>query len=170
MKRLFALCVAAFIAAPALGQDFPKPGPEIEMLKKLVGNWDATMKVGGMESKCTCTYSMSLGGLWLSSKFEGDMGGGMKFEGHGMDSYDAKKKKFIGVWFDSMSTLPMVMEGDYNAAAKTMTMVGEARDMEGKMAKHKIVTTMKDENTFDFAMYVGDAKDPMFTIVYKRKK
>ena len=95
----------------------PKPGPEIEMLKKLVGTWTTTMKFGMTESKGASTYSMALGGLWLSSKFDSDSPFG-KFEGYGMDSYDAVKKKYIGVWFDSMSTLPMSMEGDYDAATK----------------------------------------------------
>lgn len=170
MNRLFAFCVAALWASPVLAQEMPKPGPEHEQLKKMVGNWDATMKFGGMESKCSAVYSMDLGGMWLSSKFEGDMGGGMKFLGHGMDSYDAVKKKYIGVWFDSMSALPMVMEGNYDEKTKTMTMVGDARNAQGKMTKHKVVTVRKDDDTFDFGMYEGDAKEPMFTITYKRKK
>ena len=94
----------------------------------------------------------------------------MKFLGHGMDSYDAVKKKYIGVWFDSMSALPMVMEGNYDEKTKTMTMVGDARNAQGKMTKHKVVTVRKDDDTFDFGMYEGDAKEPMFTITYKRKK
>ena len=51
-----------------------------------------------------------------------------------------------------------------------MTMSGEARDHTGKMNKHKIVTVMKDADTMEFAMYVGDSKEPGFTISYNRKK
>ena len=40
----------------------------------------------------------------------------------------------------------------------------------GKPTKHKTVSEMPDDNTINFAMYMGDAKEPMFTIVYKRKK
>jgi hypothetical protein len=69
-----------------------------------------------------------------------------------------------------MSTVPMTMEGTYDQAKKTMIMIGEAPGMDGKMAKHRIVSVMPDDNTIDFAMYVGDAKEPAFTILYKRKK
>jgi hypothetical protein len=71
---------------------------------------------------------------------------------------------------DSMTTSPMVMEGSFDKATRTMTMVGDMPGPDGKMAKHKIVNKMPDDNTIEFAMYVGDGKDPMMTIHYKRKK
>jgi hypothetical protein len=166
----FAVALAAAVAAPsARGQEPPKPGKEHAELKKLEGVWDTTMKMAGQESKGTATYKMDLGGLWLVSNFEGSFGG-MKFSGRGYDSYDAGKKKYVGVWFDSMSTTPLVMEGTQDPASKTMTMVGEALGMDGKMAKHKAVSKMVDDNTMQFGMYVGDAKEPAFTILYKRRK
>ena len=76
----------------------------------------------------------------------------------------------MGIWLDSMSTSPMVMEGTYDKDKKTLTMVGEGPGMDGKPAKHKAVTEMKDNDNMEFAMYVGEGKDPAFTISYKRKK
>ena len=165
-----AVALAAVVAAPtARAQDSAKPGPEHAHLKKMEGTWDTTMKMAGMESKGTATYKMELGGLWLVSYFEGSFGP-EKFSGRGFDSYDAKKKKFVGVWFDSMTTTPMNMEGNYDAAKKTLTMVGEAPGMDGKPTKHTAVSVMPDDNTMNFSMYAGDAKEPAFTIVYKRRK
>ena len=166
----FAVAVAALVvASSARAQEFSKPGPEHAFLKKQEGTWDTTMKMAGMESKGTATYKMELGGLWLVSYFEGAFAG-EKFSGRGLDSYDAKKKKFVGVWFDSMTTTPMHMEGTYDAAKKTLTMVGEAPGMDGKPQKHTAVSHMPDDNTINFSMYAGDAKEPAFTIVYKRRK
>jgi hypothetical protein len=166
----FAAIALAVVAAPAVrAQEFPKPGPEHEILKKQVGTWDATMKMEGMESKAVATYKMDLGGLWLASTFEGDLGG-IKFSGRGMDSYDAAKKKYVGVWIDSMSTSPMVMEGTYDKEKKTLTMVGEGPGMDGKPMKYRAVSEMPNDDTINFSMYMGDAKQPAFTIVYKRKK
>jgi hypothetical protein len=162
---LFALAAPAVSAQPAP----PKPGPEHDVFKKLVGTWDTTMKAGGMEFKGTATYKMELGGLWLGSALEMDLGG-MKFEGKGMDTYDATKKKYISVFFDSMGTSPMVMEGTYDKDKKTLTLEGEGPGTDGKPAKWKSVSTMPDNDTLNFSMYVGGAKEPMFTIVYKRKK
>ncbi len=172
MKTFHGLAAIAVLisAVPfAAAQDFPKPGPEHEMLKKWVGTWDTTMKMAGMESKGTATYKMELGGLWLVSTFEGEVAGA-KFSGKGLDSYDATKKKFVGVWVDSMSTSPMTMEGTYDKGKKTLTMVGEGPGEDGKPTKHKTVSEMKDDDTVHFSMYMGDGKEPMFTILYKRKK
>jgi Protein of unknown function (DUF1579) len=165
-----AVALAAAVAAPsARAQEPPKPGREHAELKKLEGVWDTTMKMAGQETKGTATYKMDLGGLWLVSHFEGSFGG-MKFSGRGYDSYDAGKKKYVGVWFDSMTTTPMVMEGTLDPATKTMTMVGEGPGMDRKIVKHKTVSKMVDDDTMQFGMYVGDAKEPAFTILYKRKK
>ena len=173
--RTVSWCCAAALAgiltastAPAQ-PPLPKPGAEHAILKKMEGAWDATMKFGGMESKGTMTYKMDLGGLWLVSSFDGEFGG-MKFQGKGLDSYDAGKKKYVGVWVDSMVTAPMLFEGDYDKAKKTLTMVGDGPGLDGKPAKWKSVTEMPDENSINFGMYLGDGKEPMFTITYKRKK
>src|SRR5262249_32330939 len=90
--------------APAQGP--PKPGPEHELLKKHVGTWDTTMKADGMEFKGVVTFKMELGGLWLVGSLESDLAG-QKFSGRSMDTYDAAKKKYVGLWFDSMSTTHM---------------------------------------------------------------
>ena len=173
MKMVRCLCafvLAAVLAAPAVqAQEGPKPGPEHEVLKKLVGNWDLVMKFGGMETKGKVTYKMDLGGLWLTSELESELFGA-KFQGRSLDSYDATKKKYVGIWVDSMSTSPMVMEGTYDAAKKTLTMSGEGPGMDGKPTKYKSTSEMPDDDTINFTMYVGDGKDPAFTITYKRKK
>lgn len=169
--RLFAAAALAVgLAAPtARAQEPPKPGPEHEMLKKLEGTWEATMKGMGMESKGTMTYKMEVGGLWLTSNFEGDFGG-MKFQGKGFDTYDAGKKKFIGVWVDSMMTVPLIMEGTYDADKKAMTLIGEGPGPDGKPTKMRTVSHFQDADTMHFEMFMGDSKEPGFTISYKRKK
>jgi hypothetical protein len=172
MKTVHWVCALALcaFAAPASAQPAPpKPGPEHDMLKKLVGNWDTTMKTGEAEFKGTATYKMELGGLWLASSIDMDLGG-MKFQGKGMDTYDATKKKFVSVFFDSMGTTPMVMEGTFDKEKKALTLVGDAPGLDGKPTKWKSVSTLPDDDTIDFRMYVGDAKEPMFAITYKRKK
>ena len=133
------------------------------------GSWDAVMKFGGMESKGTMTYKMEVGGLWLVSSFNGEFAG-MKFQGKGLDTYDAGKKKFIGIWVDSMSTTPMTLEGTYDKEKKTFTMAGEGPGMDGKLTKYKSVTELLDESSMKFSMYMGDGKEPAFTIAYTKKK
>ena len=74
----FAPAVVGLLLIPlsqANAQEPAKPGPEHELLKKMEGNWDTTMKFLGMESKGAVVYKMELGGLWLSSTFEGEVAG-----------------------------------------------------------------------------------------------
>ena len=168
--RLFcAAALAAALVVPARAQDFPKPGPEHEHLKKLEGTWDATMKFMGQEIKGgTMTYKMEVGGLWLTSTFEGEFAG-QKFQGKGLDSYDAGKKQFVRVWVNNMITSPLIMEGTYDTDKKQLTMTGDGPGP-GGTAKFKSVTTYKDDDNFVFDMYLADAKEPGLTVVYKRKK
>jgi len=174
MRLLFASLVAAGFATQAFAQAPPAPGPEHKLLAEAAGTWDCTIKMAGVEgeSKATSVSKMELGGLWLVTDFSGDMGG-MKYSGKGLDGYDATKKKFIGVWADSMGGSPMVMEGDYDKEKKTLTMIGEGPDMTGATVKWKGVTTHadKDHQTFTMSTIGDDGKENlMMTIEYVRKK
>ena len=166
-------CAAGALLVPAtVAQEPVKPGPEHERLKKAEGTWEATIKMGDQESKGTMTYKMDLGGLWLIANFEGEFGG-MKFNGKGFDTYDPAKKKYIGIWIDSMSTSPMMMEGTYDEKAKALTMIGEGPGMDGPKTKYKSVLENKDDNTMVMTMSTAGKDDKgqvMMTITYKRKK
>jgi len=171
--RMLMVCALLIWLAPsARPQEPPKPGPEHEQLKQMEGTWDATVKMMGQESKGTMKYKMGIGGLWLTSHFEGDFGG-MKFEGRGLDTFDTNKKKYLGVWADSMSTSPMIMEGDYDKESKTLTMSGKGPGPDGKPVKYKSVVKMIDDDTMEFTMSGPgpDGKEGVvLTISYKRKK
>ena len=169
MRWFGAVTLTAALTVPAPAQEPPKPGPELEVLKKLVGTWDLTMKFDGMESKGTVTYKMDLGGLWLASDLQSEFAG-QKISGRGFDSYDPAKKKYVGIWMDSMSTSPLVTEGTFDQATKTLTMAGEGPGMDGKPTKYKSVSVMPDDDTINVTMHIGDGKDPAFTFVYKRRK
>ncbi len=169
MRSIAVAGLVVMLTGPAVAQEPAKPGPEHEMLKKREGTWSTLMKAGGMEYKGAVTYKMELGGLWLVGSMDSDLGG-QQFSGKSLDTYDARKKKYVGVWFDSMSTTPMTMEGTHDKDKKTVTLVGDGVGMDGKPAKWKSVSEMPDNDTVHMSMYVGDAKDPMFTVTYKRKK
>src|SRR5262249_24073449 len=114
-------------------------------------------------------YKMELGGLFLVSNLESSMFGG-KFYGKGLDTYDAATKKYVSWFFNNMGARPIVMEGTFDADKKILTQAGEGPGMDGKPMKYKSTSEMPDDNTIKFTMWMGDGKDPSFTIVYKRKK
>jgi hypothetical protein len=155
-----------------LAQAPPQPGPEHEWLKGLEGTWEAIVKMGEDESRGTMVYKSELGGLWLVSDFQGEFAG-QAFTGKGMDGYDPVRKKYIGIWCDSMSTSPVVSEGTYDKNAKVLTMWGEGPGPDGQPTKYKMTTQFKDNDTMLWTMFgTGpDGKEgPMFTIAYKRRK
>jgi hypothetical protein len=167
------LLLAAFAATARLTAQAPevKPGPEHELLKESEGTWDATIKMMGGDSKGTETCKMGLNGLWLLEHFKAELGG-MPFEGRGATSYDATKKKYVGVWIDSMATSPMVSEGTYDKKTKTMTMVGAMPMPDGKTTKATMTTvyTDKDAKTFTLTAAGPDGKEvEMLQITYKRR-
>jgi hypothetical protein len=173
-------CVRMFVAVAIMGMfggrlaadqpGPPKPGPEMDALKPMVGTWDCTVKMAGMpDSKGAAVYKMACNGMWVVSDFKSEFGG-MPFEGKGIDGYDQMKKKYVSIWVDSMSATPMISEGTYDADKKTMTFVGDMLGMDGKMAKTKSVSETKDDNTVVFSMYQGGSDTPMMTITYNRRK
>lgn len=167
--RKFAAIVALALTSSASAQEPAKPGPEHEALLKRAGTWETTMKAGGMEFKGSITYKSDLGGLWLSGAMESELFG-QKFSGRSLETFDAGKKKYVSIWVDSMGTAPVLTEGAFDKAKKALTMEGEGPGMDGKPAKYRSVAEMPDDNTINFTMYIGDGKEPMFTVVYKRKK
>lgn len=170
--RLFvAVVIVAGLAKFASAQPpLPKPGPEHAKLEQLVGTWDCVANDGQNDSKGTIVYKMELGGLWLGSDF--NLGEG-EFRGKGLDTYDALKKKYISVWCDSMSTTPLVFEGEYDQAGKVLTMVAEGRLPTGDKAKFTSVTTHIDKDTHYFSLKMAgdDGKDmQLIKIKYTRRK
>ncbi|MFN0018226.1 MAG: DUF1579 domain-containing protein [Pirellulaceae bacterium] len=179
MKRLLtfaAIFVFSLLSQFSSAQEPAKPGPEHDILKEMVGTWDAVLSMAGTPkeaaSKGKSVYKMELGGLWLTSSFEGDFGGA-KFEGRGIDGYDQFKKKYTGVWVDSMSSTPMFFEGTRDEKTKILTMTTEHPGPDGKLAKWKSQSSSKDKDHHTFKMFIigeGGKDEEMFTIEYTRKK
>jgi uncharacterized protein DUF1579 len=176
----FAVCVAILLATRIAASqqeqkqpEPPKPGPEHARLKTLEGTWDAlTTTSDGKKSKAEASYKMECGGLWLTSDFKGEFEGA-PFQGKGMDTYDAAKKKYVGIWVDSMMTAPLIMEGTHDESSKTTTMTGECPGPDGKPMKMKGISKEIDNDHMTFEMYmVGpDGKEAkMMTIAYERRK
>ncbi len=164
---------AVFLAGAGLTAQQPeiKAGPEHEKLKESVGTWEATVKSMGNESKGTLQCKMGLNGIWMLEHFKSDFGG-MPFEGHGATTYDPAKKKYVNVWIDSMVTSPMISEGTYDKASKTMTLVGNMPTPDGKSMKVTMTTVSKDADTKLFTLK-GAGPDgtemEMLQITYKRQ-
>ena len=93
-------------------------------------------------------------GRYVAQHFEGSMMG-MPFEGTGLIGFDNYKKKYRGIWIDSMSTAMMVIEGLSDQSGKVLTFFGEMDEyMTGEHDKMvKYVYTIVDQNTWTFDLH-----------------
>ena len=186
-KRVSAACLATIalgliaILSTARAQEepqLPKPTEAHKLLQRDVGTWDATMSIWPalnaepIVSKATETNELLHGGMWLVSRFEGEIFE-MPFSGIGTLGYDPVEKKYVGTWVDSMSPHLMTIKGDYDPATETLTAIAEGRDFEtGKVEKSTHIARYIDENTRSFEIHnTSKAEKPwkVLEIKYKRR-
>jgi hypothetical protein len=125
-----------------------------------------------MTSHGTETNELFGDGMWLVSHFDGDIAG-MPFVGLGTTGYDLLKGKYVGTWIDNMTTHLSVMEGDYDAKDKTLTMISTRPGPDGRETRTvKSILKYVDGNSRSFEIQVqgDDGKFwKMLEIQYKRR-
>lgn len=180
MKSVQTLALAIVVAAAAVSaaqEAWPKPGPEHDLLKQFVGEWDAKMTCflpgsDVQESTGSFAAKLDVGGYFLVTEYKGKLMG-MDFHGRGISGYDPFKKKYAGVWVDSMSPSLYQVEGSFDKAGKVLTENMTGPDPEGKPMKFRMTTEIKDKDKFLQTMYMtgpdGEEMKGMET-VYTRKK
>jgi hypothetical protein len=122
----------------------PKPAPELQQYKMMIGNWKCQGKgtMMGKEMKMTGSYKAAwdLDNYWvvahLESKAAG-MPGSLK--GTDLYSYDATNKMYIVMSVDNMGGWAMAKskgwEGDKQEWAGKGTMMGKEQDMKYTVTK-----------------------------------
>lgn len=148
-----------------------------EVLKMDVGVWQAQTKLfagpGEPEMSEGVERNRMIGDSWLVSNFKGEFAG-MDFTGHGTTGFDAKTKKYVTHWVDSMSAYRSIMTGTYDNDSKTMTFVGNAHDPDGNPVKSKNVIVYKDDGSRVLTMYSqmpgSEELTKTMEIVYTKKK
>jgi hypothetical protein len=174
-KMQLPVCLVVFLLCDnsCLAQAFPKPGPEHKALEKLAGTWDVvTTLPGNIKAKGTMTCKMECGGLWLVRDIESKFGN-LPFHYKGLDGYDPVKKKYVSVQFDSLTTVPTLLEGTYDETTKTITQTGEARDFDGSPETIKSVLKNVDDDhqlVEVFRVFPDGKEVKHLTIEYSRRK
>jgi hypothetical protein len=151
--------------------------PEIDVLKKWVGSWEATIESTGRDGKAVTNAAKATaklsGGRWLVTDFDGTFLGA-PFIGHEVIGYDPVAKKYVLNWVDSMATSFATGEGLYNSQTKTLTLTVTGRDdSTGKMTTWRQVDIWKDADHHDWTLRTISAKDAkeqiQMTIRYHRQ-
>lgn len=175
---LFAALLVLSASMVTAQDEFPQPGPEHKQLAKLAGEWDAKLTCnfpgteGPIETSGTQSSKMDLDGFFLIADFKSEFFG-KPFQGHGITGYDPFKKKYTGVWIDSMGPGIYLTQGEFTKDGKTYneTMTGPGPD--GEPIKFRSVIKIKDDDHMTFTMFTIDEKEKeteMMKIEYTRKK
>lgn len=114
---------------------YSTPGPEHGILRQLEGDWDQIVKwrtgpdQPWMHTTGECDNEMVLGGRFLRREVEGKDNDTFKFRAIGYLGYDAYRQRFVSTWMDTMSTMIVTSDGDYNRASRTLTFRGTMPDV-----------------------------------------
>ncbi|MBI4964534.1 MAG: DUF1579 domain-containing protein [Desulfomonile tiedjei] len=154
------------------------PGKPHKMLAKLVGSW--TTKTKGwmepdkppMESTGTCKQKMLFGGRYLQQEYASKMMGS-PFAGINVIGYDNYTKKYVSIWFDSMSTGIYYFEGTASKDGKTITQTCTYDDPVRGPSVWRSVTKIVDDNTMEYEMFFtskGGKEEKMMEMTVSRKR
>lgn len=123
-------------------------GPFHAHLQPLAGRWKQTVKwwmtpdAPPQVYTGTCEYKWILGKKFLLQEVKGDMEG-QPFEGMGLMGYDNFKKKYTGMWVDSMGTAIMSSLGTCDDSGKVFTMIGQLDDVFTGKANQKFRSVVR---------------------------
>lgn len=154
------LCTLSSVASAQMPS---APEPEHQLLKKFEGKWDVDNRTvaapGQPEAQCKGeSTAKMLGDFWIVVEAHNTMEG-TKIEAFQTIGYDAKKKKYVGTWVDSMFNHLWHYEGSFDKASNTLVLEATGPDMmnpekqasyrdsyEFKSPDHIVATSsMKDE-------------------------
>jgi hypothetical protein len=114
-----------------------QPGKEHQLLKQFDGDWEWKSKchmpgMEPMEGQGTESCRLSMGGFWLECDDKGMMKN-KDWSGKGFIGWDPARKKYVGVWVDSMAPFIGHFEGDADSSGKVFTyhfkMMGDQHSM-----------------------------------------
>jgi len=182
---LFACVALAGVSKHAMAQDaetmkkwtdYMTPGEMHKILSAMDGKWTDEVTVWmdpsqpPTKSTATTENKMILGGRYQQSNVTGSFNGA-PYESESIMGYDNMKKVFTGSWVDNMGTGVMSLEGPYDVATRTITLMGKEVDpMSGKEYKVRETITILDNNTQLVDMYstTDEKEHKMMEIKVKR--
>lgn len=134
-------------------QGAPGAAEQHEFLKKFVGEWDAISKGKAGEGQPpmlgkAITRSTMLGDLWVVNSSDMEVGG-FKMKSIQMIGYDTRKKKYVGIWADSMINHMWHYEGTVDESGKKLTLNTKGPSMtgDGKTLNYRDAYEFADDDT-----------------------
>lgn len=171
MKKVYVCLLAAALLTDAeslkaqsqeemkLWMEFMTPSDMHKMVASWDGEWKEEMTVWmdpaapPQQMEASCVNKMIMGGRYQEARHTGNFGG-MPFEGHALLAWDNALKKFQSTWIDNMGTGLTFMDGQWDAATRTIGFKGIMTDpMTGKPSTIRQDLRIVDENTQELTQY-----------------
>lgn len=181
MKHLLCLLTLLGITPLLHAEEMPQmpaPVPEHAWLQQFVGTWESESEIsmGAGQAPITAKgteIARMVGGFWLVSEGRGEMMG-QPFSNILTLGYNPEKKKYVGTWVDSMTSILWVYEGTVDASGKILTLEteGPCPMAPGKLSKFREVTEFKskDHRVFTSSIQGEDGKWTTIVTVNSRRK
>lgn len=163
----------------AAWQAHAKTGEKHELLNSLVGEWDVEstlwMAPGAppISSKGSASAEWILDGKFIQENYRGDMMG-TPFTGMSLMGYDNFKKKYVGIWIDSMNSSLSTQEFLHNPQENMLIGFGHMDEfMTGehdKTVKYTIQIHSEQRHTFELHdPYLPEGKTRIMRLEYTRR-
>ena len=177
---LFVLVLASqTLSAQEVAQEIPQPSTvtkEHKWLKQFVGVWDVVAESPAgegqppIEGKAMMKSSM-LGQLWVVNSSEHEVGG-VKMKSIQMIGYDTQKKKYVGIWADSLVNHMWRYEGTVDESGKRLNLnaTGPSMTGDGKMVNYRDSYEFKDKDTIIARSEMQDANKKWVMIMEGQAK
>ncbi|OQW49214.1 MAG: hypothetical protein A4S09_03865 [Proteobacteria bacterium SG_bin7] len=171
MKVFFVFLTVVFSQFVFATPDHPKHAPvampkEFEMLKKLVGTWEGTTKMGDKEEKTTVTYELTSNGTVITEK----LGAGTPMEM--VSIYHKDGKSLAMTHFCALGNHPQMnlLKADDKAISFEMKKsIGVSSMKEPHMHAMKITFDSDDAVTHEWTSFDNGKKKDTVIFNFKRK-
>ncbi|MEQ8208922.1 MAG: DUF1579 domain-containing protein [Lacipirellulaceae bacterium] len=137
-------CPSFLSSAKAQPPQFPTPAKQHHWLEQFTGHWESLSKTVATPEQPAVQFkgsmkSRMLGKFWVVNEVRGEGLGNGDFKALQTVGYDAKKKKYVGIWIDSMMGQLWHYEGTVDETGKKLTLVAEGPDMmdQNKLTKYR---------------------------------
>jgi hypothetical protein len=151
------------------------PSAEHRLLEAFLGEFTyrATMYMPGAEPMTSSGVSSAkwiLGNRFIKQESASDPKEPIPFEGLSIYGFDTRTRKFTLVAFDTLGTYSVSAEGDYDAASRTITLLGENQE-DGKTMKFKWVNTFRDDGHTQTILFnfTGEEWTRIAEVVFTKK-
>lgn len=160
LMKIYALALTLIASAATNQIVFAQEAPagsvalkEHQWLTKFVGNWDVVSEGTTGEGeppirgKAVMKSSM-LGKLWIVNASDTEIAG-TRMKSIQMIGYDPTKKKYVGIWADSIINHMWHYEGHVDESGKKIVLDAEGPSMQGDgtLAKYRDAFEFKDDDT-----------------------